>query len=136
MVHVQILKFSESLIYQNLKYFHGEHLMVKVNDAFLRGLERPVILWLLSHKPRHGYELILEFKRLTGQKLKPAMVYPFLRKLEKGGFAVSEWVEKGKRRLRYYSLTKRGERLLRNVQGMFNKSLKEVLMDLINRRKT
>lgn len=114
----------------------GEHLMVKVNEAFLRGLERPVMLWLLSRKPRHGYELILEFKRLTGRKLKPAMVYPFLRKLEKGGFAVGEWVEKGKRRLRYYSLTKRGERLLRNVQGMFNKSLKEVLMDLINRRKT
>lgn len=136
MVNVQILKFSETLIYQNLKYFHGEHLMVKVNDAFLRGLERPVILWLLSHKSRHGYELILEFKRLTGQKLKPAMVYPFLRKLEKGGFAVSEWVEKGKRRLRYYSLTKRGEHLLKNVRRMFNKPLKEALIDLINHRKT
>ncbi len=136
MVNVQILKFSETLIYQNLKYFHGEHLMVKVNDAFLRGLERPVILWLLSDKPRHGYELILEFKRLTGQKLKPAMVYPFLRKLEKGGYAVSEWVEKGKRRLRYYSLTKRGEGALRNVREMFNKPLKEALIDLINHRKT
>jgi len=136
MVHIQILKFSESLIYQNLKYFYGEYLMVKVNDAFLRGLERPVILWLLSDKPRHGYELILEFKRLTGRKLKPAMVYPFLRKLEKGGFAVGEWVKKGKRRLRYYSLTNRGERLLRKVQGMFNKPLKQVLVDLISHRKT
>lgn len=110
--------------------------MVRVNDAFLRGLERPVMLWLLSRKPRHGYELILEFKRLTGQKLKPAMVYPFLRKLEEGGFAVSEWVEKGKRKLRYYSLTKRGEGLLRKVRGTFNKPLKEVLMELINQKKT
>jgi DNA-binding PadR family transcriptional regulator len=110
--------------------------MVKVNDAFLRGLERPVMLWLLSRKPRHGYELILEFKRLTGRKLKPAMVYPFLRKLEKGGFAVSEWVKKGKRKLRYYSLTKRGEGLLRKVRGIFSNSLKEVLMDLIDQRKT
>jgi DNA-binding PadR family transcriptional regulator len=64
------------------------------------------------------------------------MVYPFLRKLEKGCFAVSEWVENGKRRVRYYSLTKRGERLLKNVRRMFYKSLKEVLMDLTNRGKT
>ncbi len=63
------------------------------------------------------------------------MVYPFIRKLEKGGFAVSEWVEKGKRRLRYYSLTKRSENL-KNVRRMFNKSLKEVLMDLINHGET
>lgn len=110
--------------------------MVKVHDALLRGLGRPVMLWLLSHGPRHGYELIIEFKRLTGRKLKPAMVYPFLRKLEKDGFAVSEWVEKGKRKLRYYSLTKRGEGLLRKVRETFNKPLKEVLMDLINHRKT
>ena len=78
---------------------------------------------------------MLEFKRLTGQKLKPATVYPFLRKLENGGFAVSEWVEKGKRKMRYYSLTKRGERLLKKVRRMFNKSLKEVLMDLIDHKK-
>ena len=64
------------------------------------------------------------------------MVYPFLRKLEKGCFAVSEWVENGKRRLKYYSLTKKGERLLKNVRRMFNKSLKEVLMDLTNHGKT
>lgn len=109
--------------------------MVKVRDAFLRGLEKPIILWLLSRKPRHGYGLILEFTKLTGRKLKPSIVYPFLHRLEKEGFAAAEWVGKGKRRIRYYSLTNSGENLLRKVRGIFNRPIKEVLMDLISKRK-
>lgn len=107
--------------------------MVKISNIFLRGLERPIILWLLAHKPRHGYELILEFRRLTGRKLKPSIVYPFLHKLEKGGFASAEWIIKGKKRVRHYSLTKKGEDLLHTVKGIFSKPLKQFLLDLIER---
>ena len=110
--------------------------MVKVPDMFIHGLERPIILWLLSHRPRHGYELILEFKRLTGRKLKPSIVYPFLHKLERNGFASSEWVEKGRRRIRYYSLTKKGEDLLRRIRKLFNKPLREVLLDMVSKRES
>jgi len=110
--------------------------MVNIYDAFLRGLEKPIILWLLSRKPRHGYELILEFKILTGRKLKPSIVYPFLHKLDRGGFAVAEWVKKGKRRIRCYSLTNSGENLLKKIRETFNNPIKEVLMDLIKKSKT
>ena len=58
--------------------------MVNVIDAFIRGLEKPIILWLLSLKPRYGSELIKEFESLTGRKLKPGIVYPFLQWLERG----------------------------------------------------
>jgi len=109
--------------------------MVKVCDAFLRGLEKPVMLWLLSRKPRYGYGLIMEFKKLTGRKLKPCIVYPFLHKLEKEGFAVTKWVEKGKRRITYYSLTGSGENLLVKIREMFNKPIKEVFKDLLSKRK-
>ena len=107
--------------------------MVKISNIFLRGLEKPIILWLLAHKPRHGYELIVEFKRLTGRKLKPSMVYPFLHKLEKDGFASAEWITKGKRKIRHYSLTKSGEDLLRRVKEGFGKPVREVLLDLIEK---
>jgi len=107
--------------------------MVKVSNIFLRGLEKPIILWLLAHKPRHGYELIVEFKRLTGRKLKPSIVYPFLHKLERGGFASAEWIVKGKKRIRHYSLTKSGEDLLRKFKEIFSKPVKQVLMDLIEK---
>lgn len=110
--------------------------MVKVPDMLIHGLERPIILWLLSHRPRHGYELILEFKRLTGRKLKPSIVYPFLHKLERNGFASGKWVEKGRRRIRYYSLTTKGEDLLRRIRKLFNKPLREVLLDMVSKRES
>jgi DNA-binding PadR family transcriptional regulator len=109
--------------------------MVNAYDAFLRSLEKPVILWLLSRKPRHGYELILEFKKLTGRKLKPSIVYPFLHKLEREGFAASKWIGKGRRKIKCYSLTNKGENLLKRARETFSKSLKEILTDLVGKRK-
>ncbi|MBS7616327.1 PadR family transcriptional regulator [Candidatus Bathyarchaeota archaeon] len=107
--------------------------MVRVGDVFLRSLEKPVILWLLSRKPMHGYEITVEFKRLTGRKLKPSIVYPFLRRLEVEGFASGEWIVKGRRKMRHYQLTKNGEELLRKVQEMFKKPIKEFLLDIIGK---
>lgn len=105
--------------------------MVGVIQAFVRGLDKPIILWLLSRRPRHGYELIKELRRLTGRKLKPGIVYPFLHRLEEEGFAVGEWIIKGGRNVKYYSLTKKGENLLRRVRDLFEKRVKEVIMDLL-----
>jgi DNA-binding PadR family transcriptional regulator len=99
--------------------------------AFIRGLNRPIILWLLSVEHRSGYELIKEFRRLTGQKLKPGIVYPFLHQLEKGDFVVSNWIKKGRRKVRYYSLTKRGENLLDGIRNFFNMPIRELITDLL-----
>ena len=104
--------------------------MVNVIDAFIRGLEKPIILWLLSLKPRYGSELIKEFKSLTGRKLKPGIVYPFLQWLERDGFAVSRQIMKGKRRLKCYSLTEKGQELLKNLRAKFRVSVGEVINEL------
>lgn len=109
--------------------------MVDVINAFLRGLDRPLILWLLSQGPRHGYELIKEVKRLTGRKLKPGMVYPLLYWLEDEGFAVSEWIKKGRRNLRCYRLTEKGKGLLVKVHGFFGKPIRGIIADLLSERK-
>ena len=109
--------------------------MVDVIDAFLRGLDRPLILWLISQGPRHGYELIKEVKRLTGQKLKPGTLYPLLYWLEDEEFVVSEWVKKGRRNLRYYRLTEKGKALLMKVHDLFNKPIRRVIADFLSERK-
>jgi DNA-binding PadR family transcriptional regulator len=109
--------------------------MVNIINAFLHGLEKPLILWLLSRGPKHGYELMGEFRKLTGLKLKPARVYPFLQWLEDKGFATSEWVKRGGRNLRCYSLTKKGESLLLKARDLFDKPLKDVIMDLLSEQK-
>jgi DNA-binding PadR family transcriptional regulator len=109
--------------------------MMKISDGFLRGLEKPIILWLLFHKPRHGYEIIVEFKKLTGRKLKPSIVYPFLHRLEVEGFASGQWTFKGKRKIRHYYLTERGEELLQKVREMFTKPIKEMFLDFIDKER-
>lgn len=109
---------------------------MKISDGFLRGLEKPIILWLLFHKPRHGYEIILEFKKLTGRKLKPSIVYPFLHRLELEGFANGQWVLNGKRKIKYYSLTKSGEELLQKVRKIFTQPVQEIFLELFEKKKT
>ena len=77
--------------------------MVDVVDSFLQGLDRPLVLYLIQKKPKHGYELMKEIKRLTGRRLKPSTLYPLLYYLESKGYVAGEWVEKGQRNLRQYS---------------------------------
>jgi DNA-binding PadR family transcriptional regulator len=139
MPHILINFFStkscKRLIYRNLKYFNGVETMVDVVDAFLRGLERPLILWLISRGPRHGYELIKEVKRLTGQKLKPGTLYPLLYWLEDEGFVVGEWIKKGRRELRCYRLTEKGKGTLLKVHELFSNPIRKVITDLLSEQK-
>jgi DNA-binding PadR family transcriptional regulator len=76
-----------------------------------------------------------EIKRLTGRKLKPSTIYPLLSWLEAEGYVAGEWVEKGKRGLKRYSLTEKGKLLLEKVSRLLNKPLKRVLVDLLSERK-
>ena len=105
--------------------------MVNVDQAFLKSLNKPAILWLLSREPRHGYGIIKDLKRLTGRRLGPSIVYPFLHWLEENDFAVSEWVVKGKRRVKYYSLTEKGEGLLNKIRELFQRPIRELLTKLL-----
>ncbi|MCW4022106.1 MAG: PadR family transcriptional regulator [archaeon] len=106
--------------------------MVNLTDSFIHGIEKPLVLWMLSRHPRHGYEIINEFKRLTGKKLKPSMIYPFLHGLEEEGFAVSEWARKSGRSLRRYRLTEKGEQMFTKLRGFFTKPIKEIISDLLD----
>jgi DNA-binding PadR family transcriptional regulator len=108
--------------------------MVDVVTSFLQGLDRPLILWLIRQKPKHGYELMTEIKRLTGRKLKPSTLYPLLYLLEAEGYVVGEWVTKGKRKLRCYTLTNEGTVLLAKVSSLFNKPIRKVFDDLLSEK--
>jgi len=109
--------------------------MVDVVDSFLQGLDRPLILWLIKQKPKHGYELMTEIKRLTGRKLKPSTLYPLLYWLEAKGYVAGVWVEKGKRNLRRYSITTEGKTSLNRISTLLNKPLRRVLDDLLTEHK-
>jgi PadR family transcriptional regulator, regulatory protein PadR len=116
------------------KLFTLVHEMVDAIQAFQRGLDRPLILWLISKGPMHGYEITKEVKRLTGRRLTPATLYPLLNRLETDGFLVSELIEKGKRQLRCYRLTERGHGLLVNLSGLFKLPVKHIIADLLSEK--
>jgi Predicted transcriptional regulators len=108
--------------------------MVDAIQAFQRGLDRPLILWLISKGPMHGYEITKEVKRLTGRRLTPATLYPLLNRLETDGFLVSELIDKGKRQLRCYRLTEAGNALFVNLSGMFKLPVRHVIADLLSEK--
>jgi len=98
--------------------------MVEIIKSFLNGLNTVVILWLLSVKPRHGYEIIKEIERLTGVSLNPGVVYLFLHRLEEEGLALSRRVMEKNKARRCYFLTAKGKKVFNRLKSMFKNRLR------------
>jgi len=105
--------------------------LVDIEGAFIRGFEKPLILWLLRDGPKTGYEIIIELTRLTGKSFNSSSVYPFLHWLDEQELAFSKWVMRGGRKMRYYYLTNRGKELYINIQAFFQGSLKKMFEHFI-----
>ena len=99
--------------------------------AIVRGFSRAIILWLISQKPMSGYSIVKEIERLTGQKFHAGIIYPLLYELEKDGFISGGWTQKGGRRIKYYSITEKGTKLLNQLRQRFEMPVKEVLKGFI-----
>jgi len=80
-----------------------------------KGSAELLILSLIEHEPRHGYELgkLIESRSRGVLRFHVASLYPLLYRLEKRGWIDGRWVEKaGQRRRRYYRLTADGKKIL------------------------
>jgi transcriptional regulator len=80
-----------------------------------KGSAELLILSLLEHEPRHGYELskLIESRSRGVLQFHVASLYPLLYRLEGRGWIKGRWVEKpGQRRRRYYEMTPDGETVL------------------------
>ncbi|MDI9644320.1 MAG: PadR family transcriptional regulator [Candidatus Verstraetearchaeota archaeon] len=102
--------------------------------TMMTNLSRGAILWLLSQKPMSGYSVVKELEELTGQHLTPGVVYPLLYELEKEGFIVGEWTQKGRRRIKYYSMTQRGIELLNRLRSFLEMPVGEVLREFVEKK--
>jgi ABC-type multidrug transport system ATPase subunit len=83
------------------------------------GLSRGIILWLLDQKSMSGYEVVKELERSTGQHLTSGLIYPLLYELEKDGFVVGEWTQKGRRHTKYYAITPKGIEQMNRLRALF-----------------
>jgi PadR family transcriptional regulator len=80
-----------------------------------KGSAEFLVLSLLEHERRHGYELnkLIESRSKGVLTFHIASLYPLLYRMEDRGWIVGRWVEKaGERRRRFYSITAAGKRAL------------------------
>jgi transcriptional regulator len=80
-----------------------------------KGSTELLILSLVEHEPRHGYELskLIEARSRGVLTLHVASLYPLLYRLERRGWIEGRWVEKaGQRRRRFYRITAEGRTVL------------------------
>ena len=80
-----------------------------------KGSAELLILSLIEHEARHGYELgkLIESRSKGVLRFHVASLYPLLYRLERRGWIEGRWVEKaGQRRRRYYRITDSGREVL------------------------
>lgn len=80
-----------------------------------KGSAEFLVLSLLEHQPRHGYELSRLIESRSGGVLSfhVASLYPLLYRMEDRGWISGRWVEKaGERRRRFYRITAAGVKIL------------------------
>jgi transcriptional regulator len=81
-----------------------------------RGSAEFLILSLLEHEPRHGYDLsrLIESRSDGVLHFHVASLDPMLYRMERRGWIEGRWVEKaGQRRRRYYRITAGGKKALK-----------------------
>lgn len=99
----------------------------KMIRGFMRGFGRMIILWLISKKKQHGYEImtqLYEATAFTNKMPSASMIYPVLHSLEQKRLIKGSWEYHGKRRVKYYEITTEGKESLERIKKMITKSQK------------
>lgn len=98
-----------------------------MNDKYERQMKKGVldmlVLKLLDHEAKYGYQIIQELKEKSEETflLKDGTLYPILYRLEDDGLVISKWSEaEGKQVPRkYYEITKAGREALADIKTVW-----------------
>jgi len=83
-----------------------------------------LILKAVSLGSLHGYGVLLRIQQISGGafEVEQGALYPALFRLEEKGMLASEWgVSENNRRAKYYRLTRKGEKRLREQTDAWNR---------------
>lgn len=83
-----------------------------------------LILKAVSLGSLHGYGVLLRIQQISGGAflVEQGALYPALYRLEERGMLTSEWgVSENNRRAKYYRLTRKGEKRLRDQTDNWNR---------------
>jgi len=96
---------------------------------FFLGFIRIHLLYHASKGSIYGVEMIEELRR-HGYNISPGTLYPILHSLEKEGFLISKPKNVNGKIRKYYQITKKGEKILREAR----KKIKELIDEVIEER--
>ena len=74
-----------------------------------------LVLRIISAQPMHGWGVMQRLRHLTDDVFQatPGSLFPSLRRLEENGWASGEWgLSENNRKVRYYTITKAGQKQL------------------------
>lgn len=91
------------------------------------GMLEMQILWLLAHRPAHGYELMKKLNEIKTTKVEQGTLYPVISKLKKERMIAV--MTKGKRRKKVYKLTPYGRSVMKNSCNEFIKTFFGIIND-------
>ena len=103
----------------------------KLDRELKKGSGELLILSLLEHQQRHGYELSKLIEARSGGRITFHIdsLYPLLYRLEERGWIKGTWVEKpGERRRRFYRLTSQGHKVLARQRETWDAFVEAVRM--------
>ena len=81
------------------------------------------LLCSLEQEPKHGYELMREFKKNSGHSLSAGQIYPLFDKMTKQGFLEVRVEYEGKRARKIYNLTEKGIEESKRIKQIHKKLL-------------
>jgi len=70
-------------------------------------------------------------KRITGQKQSVGSIYSLLYEFEERGLITGEWTQRGKRKIKNYTITDIGRTMLKNIKKVLEMPVRDVLIDLL-----
>ena len=88
---------------------------MKINKELTKGSTTMLILEMLKNENMYGYQLIkkLSEKSQNVFELKEGTLYPILHGLEENNFITSYWDETSFKRRKYYAITEKGKKILK-----------------------
>lgn len=97
----------------------------KIIKHFTNGITHNLILWIISKETIHGYGIMKrsdEFFNFEDENcemsINSSKIYPILSKMEKKELISGEWkINENNKRVKYYSITPEGERVLNRIHN-------------------
>lgn len=110
---------------------------VSIIVNLMNGFLKLIILWIISKERIHGYEIIKKMKEGIDEDIKKKgfigpgsnRIYPILQELEKKGLIEGDLELQGRRKVKYYEITEKGENTIDIIRKKPKKNIPPIIKD-------